>query len=274
MIQHFRRNSGFTLIEILIALVIGAVATAAALEIYIHQHKNWLIQDGVSDMQQNGRAAIDELASKARMAGYGIPEGIQAIISRSASGTTDPDSITLVFLKQPPCTTSISEPMPQPSAELKCTGDVSCFEDGQWCYIWDPFAREGEFFVITQVQTSPAHLQHNTMDLSKKYPAGSLLYTFELLRYFVDDWSDPTHPTLMRQEYTSPPDIYADNISDLQIRYHMTDGSVVDTFTMARYVRRIDVDIVARTKAEDLLLEDYRYDTLRTSVQVRNLAFQ
>jgi len=272
--RKFRDNSGFTLIEILIASIIGAIATAAAVEIYIHQHKNWMIQEGVSDLQQNGRAAVEEMASKIRMAGYGVMEGLEPLLSRSASGTTDPDSITLVFLHEPLCTASLSDPMPQPSAELKCSGDIGCFEENQWCYIYDPNTRTGEFFVITEVQEDAIHIQHNTMTLSKKYPAGSELYTFDLYRYFVDYWSDTTHPVLMRQEFTNWPDIYADNICDLQILYHMTDGSVLDTITLARYVRQVDIEIVARTRNEDLLLEDYRYDTLRTSVQVRNLSFQ
>ena len=51
-------KAGFTLLEILIASIIGLIATAAAVEIYIHQHKNWIIQEGISDLQQNGRAAM------------------------------------------------------------------------------------------------------------------------------------------------------------------------------------------------------------------------
>lgn len=274
MTKCFRNNSGITLVEILVAAVVGAIATASAIEIYIHHHKNWIIQEGVSDLQQNGRAAIEELSSKIRMAGYRLPEGLEAIISGSQVGTLDPDSITLVFLKEPACTTTIYAPMPQPSSELKCTGDINCFEDGMWCYIWDPFAREGEFFEITQVQNSPSHLQHNTMSLSKCYPAGSKIYIFDVIRFFVDDWSDTLHPRLMRQEFSDTPDIYADNITDLQIRYHMIDGSVLDTIKYSQYVRRIDIDVVARTNREDLLLDDYRYDTLRTTVQVRNLAYR
>jgi type II secretory pathway pseudopilin PulG len=274
MMKCFKNNSGITLVEILVATVIGAIVTAAAVEIYIHHHKNWIIQEGVSDLQQNGRAAIEELSSKIRMAGYRIPEGLEAIISGSQVGTLDPDSITLVFLKEPACTTTIYAPMPQPSSELKCMGDVSCFEVGMWCYIWDPFAKEGEFFEITQVQNSPSHLQHSTMKLSKSYPAGSKIYIFDVMRFFVDDWTDTLHPRLMRQEFSDTPDIYADNITNLQIRYHMSDGSVLDTITYSQYVRRIDIDVVARTNREDLLLDNYRYDTLRTTVQVRNLAYR
>jgi len=274
MLRRIKSNAGVTLLEVLIAAIIGMIATGAAVELYVHQHKNWMIQDGVSNLQQNGRAAVDEIASKVRMAGYGVMPGLEAIISRQASGTTDPDSITLVFLHEPMCTSTVADPMPQPSSELKVQGDISCFQDGQYCYIYDPFADEGEFFVITHVQEAAFHLQHNIAPLSKCYPSGSQLYTYDVFRYFVDYSMDSTHPLLMRQEYDNWPDIYADDISDLQILYHMTDGTVLDTITMARYVRQVDIEVVARTKDQDLLLEDYRYDTLRTSVQVRNLAFQ
>ncbi|MFH1892400.1 MAG: prepilin-type N-terminal cleavage/methylation domain-containing protein [Candidatus Zixiibacteriota bacterium] len=273
MIKKIRNNLGFTLMELMIASIIGIIATAAAVEIYIHQHKNWIIQEGVSDLQQNGRAGVDEIASKTRMAGYGIPfQGLEAIVSSGTPGTSIPDSITLVFLHEPMCTTTLSAPMPQPSAELKVQGDISCFHNDQWVYIYDPFADEGEFFVITQVQEAAFHIQHNTMVLSKKYPAGSELFTFDVFRYFVDNWSDSTHPRLMRQEHANSPDIYSDNISDLQIRYVLTDGTIVDTINMSRYVRQVDLVLVARTNKEDLLLKDYRYDTLTTSIQVRNLA--
>jgi len=273
MRRLLKSKAGFTLLEILIASIIGLIATAAAVEIYIHQHKNWVIQEGVSDLQQNGRAAIDEVASKTRMAGYGLSFNcLEAIVSSATPGTSNPDSLTLVFLHEPMCTTTLSAPMPQPSAELKCQGDISCFYDGQWVFIYDPFAEEGEFFVITEVQVEAFHIQHNTMTLSKKYPAGSELYTFDVFRYFVDNWSDSTHPRLMRQEHSNPPDIYADNISDMQIKYVLSDGKIVDTLHSSKYVRQVNIEMIARTNKTDLLLKDYRYDTLTTSVQVRNLA--
>jgi prepilin-type N-terminal cleavage/methylation domain-containing protein len=273
LISYVGGSTGFTLIEILVAAIIGVIATAAAVEIYVHQHKNWVIQDAVSDLQQNGRAAVDEIAAMSRQAGYGVPEGLDAIVSSKGTDVTEPDSITLVFLHEPECTTTIKDPMPQPSAELKCLGDISCYEDGQWCYIWDPNTKTGEFFVITQVQVASSHIQHNTMPLSKSYPAGSRLFTFDLYRYFVDSWSDTLHPRLMRQEYNQTPSIYADNIDNMQIQYVLTDGSVRDTIPGSRYVRVIDIEMVARTRDKDLMLHDYRYDTLSTSVVVRNLSF-
>jgi len=272
MLRVLRNNAGVTLVELLIGAVIGVIVTAAAVEVYIHQHKNWMIQEGVSDLQQNGRAGLDEIAEKSRMAGYGVMEGLEAIVSSSTHGTATPDSITLVYLREPVCTTSLVAAMSQPSSELECTGDISCFDVGQWSYIYDPNTKTGEFFVVTQTDVASSRIQHTTAVLTKAYPASSQIYTFEVYRYFVDNWSDTLHPRLMRQEFSNPPDIYSDNISDLQIEYVLTDGSVIDTLNASRYVRQVDITLVARTNREDLLLEDYRYDTLTTSVQVRNLA--
>lgn len=274
MFNRIKRNAGVTLVELLIASIIGVVTTAAAVELYVHQHQGWLMQENLTDQQQNGRAGIDEIASKSRMAGYKVFPGIEAIISSKTVGSSISDTITLVFLREPQCSASISSAMPQPSSELKCLGsDLSCFEADMWVYIYDPFTKTGEFFLITHVQEAAFHIQHNTMPLSKKYPAGSEIYTFDLYRYFVDNWTDPEHPRLMRQEFNHPPDIYSDNISDMQIRYVMADGSIQDTINMASYVRQINVDLVARTKDKDLMADVYRYDTLSTSVQVRNLGF-
>jgi len=272
MLRILRNSSGMTLLEILVASVIGVIATGAAVELYLHQHKSWIIQDGVSDLQQNGRAAIDEVASKVRMAGYGVVPGLEAMISGQSIGTAEPDSITLLFLRQPVCTTSIAVAMPQPSAELRCSGGVDCFEEGQWCYIWDPNTDDGEFFEISHVQPAAGHLQHNKAPLSKSYPAGSKLFTYEVVRYFIDDWSDTTHPVLMVQREDNSPDIFADDIANMQITFVLSDKSVVERIPMAKYVRQVNLEIVARTNRSDLLLGDYRYDTLTTSVQVRNLA--
>ncbi len=254
MLSRIRKNAGVTLIELLIASIIGVISTAAAVELYVSQHKNWLMQENLSDQQQNGRAGVDEIAAKCRMAGYGTFPGMEAIISSENVDPSVPDSITLVYLHEPQCSSTVSSAMPQPSAEIKCVGsDLSCYEDGQWAYIYDPSDESGEFFVITEVQEAAGHLQHNTMPLSKAYPAGSMIFTFDLYRYFVDNWSDTLHPRLMKQEFDRTPEIYADNISDIQFKYVMADGSVLDTIYMSRYVRQVNIDLVARTKKKDLM---------------------
>jgi type IV pilus assembly protein PilW len=62
--------SGFTMIELLIAMGIGTIVMVAVMTSFLSQHDSYLVQDNVVEMQQNSRVAIDLLASEIRMAGY------------------------------------------------------------------------------------------------------------------------------------------------------------------------------------------------------------
>ncbi len=264
---RFVNHHGSTLIEVLIAALISGFTIAAGMQLLINQNKNHRIQQGISDMQHNGRVTVDELVDKIRQAGYKLPLGLPAL----TAWNSDPDTIAVTFLVEPMCTVSLSDPMPQPSAELKCVGwDVSCFTPDTWAYIYDPVAGSGEFFYVTEVQESSMHIQHNLGALSKSYPAGSEVFMLDYYKFYVDE-SDTAHPSFMMEKNGASPVIYADNIRDLQFRYVMSDGSEADTISLARYVRKVNIEVEAETENNDLFTNDRRRDTLSTMVQVRNL---
>jgi len=66
--------SGFTLIEMLIALVVTMIIMAAAYSLFNTQQRQTTVQINVSDAQQTLRAAMDFMSRDVRMAGYD-PEG-------------------------------------------------------------------------------------------------------------------------------------------------------------------------------------------------------
>jgi prepilin-type N-terminal cleavage/methylation domain-containing protein len=270
MLNKIRSNKGLTLIELLVASTIALICTGAALELYITQQRGWLAQENITDMQQNGRAAVDELAFHIRQAGYHIPAALDAMYSSDAN----PDTITIIYMKEPMCNAELTEPMPQPSSELKCEPDsIGCFMDDTWAYIYDPVADDGEFFEITQVQYAAGHLQHNTMTLSKKYPAGSQIFMIETASFYIDT-TDIDHPKLMVEYSDGLPQIYADNIEDLQFSYTLAHGAITDEFVSSRQVREVNIYVVARTERLDFITgEDFVRDTFETSIYVRNLSF-
>jgi len=86
---QIKNESGFTLIELLIASVLAGVVTFAALDVYLNQHQQFIIQEQVSDMQQRGRAVLDEIAFDLRQSGFGTPDSISAFTIGANNGGPD-----------------------------------------------------------------------------------------------------------------------------------------------------------------------------------------
>jgi hypothetical protein len=259
---------GVSLIEALIALLMTGIITASVFKVYINQHKNWTIQGDVTDVQQNARAAIDELTRQIRMAGYELPLGLACIEAYN----TNPDTIVINY-SNGGCDAVIEHTMPNPSAELRCDGhDVSCFQDGQWAYIFQPDSGGGEFFLITHVQTAASHIQHNTMVLSKAYSKDAIVISLEQVKFFVD-YSDSLHPNLMLQLPGQAPAVYSENIEDLQFQYRMKNGTIVDVPAIDTDIREVLITLVARTHNPDpdFTQNPYRRRSFTSRVNLRNL---
>jgi type II secretory pathway pseudopilin PulG len=264
---------GITLPELLIALILTALLSAAMFKIYINQHHAWMIQDRVIEMQQNARAAIDELTRQLRQAGYELPNGLRPIEAYD----TNPDTVVIYYKSTIDCDAKIDKTMPQPSAELDCTdpsSDVSCFSEGQYVYIHDPFIEQGEFFTISHVQVTPGKIQHNTDPLSRCYPSGSIILGLDKVKFYVDQ-SDVDHPKLMIQMGDNIPQIYAEDIVDLQFEYTLKNGMTMSVPSIPKDVRDISINLTARTPDPDVEFanDPYRYERYQSRVYLRNLGY-
>jgi type IV pilus assembly protein PilW len=63
-------QKGFTLIEIMIALLVGAFLLVGILQIFLSSRQTYQMQENLSRLQENGRFAMDMVARDIRMAGY------------------------------------------------------------------------------------------------------------------------------------------------------------------------------------------------------------
>jgi hypothetical protein len=260
--------AGFTIVELLIAVLLAGLVTSASMALYMTQHKQMLVQEEVSDMQANVRAATMELADKIRMAGYNVPDGMPAIVA----GNTNPDSITLVYDSDVVTNCRIESPMALPSADLRCDGhDLSALHDNDWLYIYDPTARTGEFFLATQIQYAPPLIRHSSMAFSRAYPTGSKIMKLSTYKFYINR-ADTTHPALMIKLDNLAPQVYADNITNLNFRYVLSTGETVDVPMVSYMIREVRINVVARNdKADREFQTPYRTRTLTTRVKVRNL---
>jgi type IV pilus assembly protein PilW len=63
-------QSGFTLVELMVAMVISSVVLGLIVATLFSQQKNHVTQDALVDMQQSMRAAFEVMGSDLKMAGY------------------------------------------------------------------------------------------------------------------------------------------------------------------------------------------------------------
>jgi type IV pilus assembly protein PilW len=73
-------KAGFTLIEMMVAIVIFGIASTALYATYQYQQNSYLVQEQVADMQQNLRAALFFVTGDIKMAGYDPSERAEATL--------------------------------------------------------------------------------------------------------------------------------------------------------------------------------------------------
>ncbi|SJM89759.1 Type IV pilus assembly protein PilW [Crenothrix polyspora] len=66
----YRINKGFTLVELMVAMVLGAFFLNGLLQIFSSTKQTYRVQENLARLQENGRFAIDFISQDVRMAGY------------------------------------------------------------------------------------------------------------------------------------------------------------------------------------------------------------
>jgi prepilin-type N-terminal cleavage/methylation domain-containing protein len=274
-LRSWRRQSGFSLVELIVTTVIMGIIVGSGLSLYLNQQKQCLIQEQVVDTQQNVRVSMNELAKQIRMAGYGyFPTGLDPV----ESADSDPDTI---MLRQnlSDCYAIIGKSVQ--SNTMHTRDDVGCFQPGLRAYIWD-FTGQSEWFVVDHVDTNEGlgwyeiHAAENLQNIYDKKDNPQVMIMQEM-KYFIDELSDPGHPTLMRSANGQTPQVFAENVEDLQVTYVMKDGSVVSQPVNVNDVKEIQIELRARTERQDPEWADpdhedgYRRRTLLCRVDARNL---
>lgn len=88
------KQSGFSLIELMIAMVLGLVLVGALINTFISSNRTYRVQEGLAQSQESARFALEILGQELRMAGYDLPRGQPYLESRNAA---DADSIDEVL---------------------------------------------------------------------------------------------------------------------------------------------------------------------------------
>ena len=106
ILKHFgqsrRKEHGFTMVELLVAMAITAVVMGAVYTLYKTQQESYIAQDQVVEMQQNVRASLYQMARDMRMAGFNPQRasnvgGFVTQLPDDGGGTTTTNSTNIAF---------------------------------------------------------------------------------------------------------------------------------------------------------------------------------
>jgi prepilin-type N-terminal cleavage/methylation domain-containing protein len=223
-----RRNAGFTLVEMLIAMAVMLVILGGVFQAFNPAQGAFQTQPEVADMQQRLRVGTDRLYNGLVIAGAGIYSGsaVGALSNffapvlpyRVGRLENDPargvffrdDAITVFHVPTTASQCTIRDAMPRPSSEVKVNAEPGCpagdelcgFEVGMQVIIFDDTG-SFDFFTITEVQTASLHLQHrppiNPDDFSKAYDVGAVISQMQAETYY---WrQDPATNTFQLMYY-------------------------------------------------------------------------
>lgn len=186
-----RRDAGFSLLEMTIAMALMMTVTAAVFSLMNPAQGSFQTQPEVADMQQRLRVASDVLYKDLIMAGNGAYQGAnsgslvymfapvlpfrQGTTNDDPAGTFKTDTVTLMYVPPTIAQTSLSTQGPSlnsseigVNAEPGCpAGDPLCgFKVGMTVMMYDDSGNY-DVFTITNVQAGgQLHLQHNNDKLT------------------------------------------------------------------------------------------------------------
>lgn len=76
MIRILHKNAGFTLVELMIAIVLGLLVTAAATQLFIGGSVSYRLQDNVAELQDGGVFGLNYATQQIQLANYGNSDHI------------------------------------------------------------------------------------------------------------------------------------------------------------------------------------------------------
>jgi len=291
-----RKDRGVTLIELLIALVLSSILIFVLYRTFIRQHKTYVVQEQVFDLQQNARAMMARMVREIRMAGFGRIAGehvpgvgyvsrILPVQFRNTNGTVinypnvlnrdqpSPGWLTIVTAVNSP---SLSAHLIGSSSRYEITVDRvnyernrTLFDEGNKRYISIDGVESNAITDIAEETVDGKTRYHLILQhpLEYNHRPNALVYPITAVSFQIQGREEPG-------ESRQP---IAENIKELTFEYFSTDGEATASDEDIRMIR---VAVTAETSMGDPDFKDnirdnkgYRTRQMASNIQIRNLAF-
>lgn len=101
-----KKQVGFTLVELMVAMVLGLVLTLAALQLFLTNQRTFALQQAVAELNEDGQMALRYMVADIRQAGRGsaIAGSIPPLdLSASSDGGSGNDTLAIRYWGTTPC---------------------------------------------------------------------------------------------------------------------------------------------------------------------------
>jgi prepilin-type N-terminal cleavage/methylation domain-containing protein len=249
-------NRGFTLIELMIALLITAILVAGGYSLLITQQRTYILQDQVVGVQQDARAALTIMARDIRMAammtdidGFNINGVTEAITP--TNNTAVPDQIRVVYAAEEVSVVSVVN-----SGALQVTldpGGGNRFDTSTRRFV----AFEGVNHVY---EIAPSGISGDTLTLTE--PPLAYLDDFSARVYCIKVITYNVSGTALQRNDGSGNQVLAgagneSQVEDLQFAYQVEGDTITWYNTPAEAgvsntdIRAVRINLLVRTAVED-----------------------
>jgi prepilin-type N-terminal cleavage/methylation domain-containing protein len=261
-------NQGFTLTELLVAMAIASIVLSAIFVTFKSQQDSYVVQSQVAMTQQNVRGAMQLISRDVQMAGYytnfetstismdwdgmGGNESMRPLIYArdNISGVTgiknNTDLVVIVKASMETKRVFGDSDSASGTTALLPTAAGELAQNNYAILVKEDLSR-ADFFKIDAMTGTTLTL---SPPIDETYSTGDLIYRADIIIYYVSDADDPDHPKLMRRNLGNNEgvQVVAEDIDNLQFRYVLEDGSVVDAAFNEGDVRAVEIYLLGKTR--------------------------
>ncbi len=253
---------GFSLVEILVALLIMLVVSSALFGLMNSAQALFVVQAELPDMQQRLRVAADALGRDLLMAGGGsfppIVPHRRGLESPDAPGTFRSDCVSVLFMPSSGPQTAIARVtdgsgVVPVKAQSGCpASDPLCgFRAGMLAVIFDGTGAY-DLLEISGISNEPPAFVHVGPPLSKAYPPGATIAQAEAATYWLQIDVRANVSQLMKYDGQQTDLPLADNIAELRFEYYVDSLTRMDSASLSdgpwlpdsTFAHRFDADLL------------------------------
>ena len=272
--------SGFSLVELLVAITIGSVMCAMAVSGVLANRKLYQHDLARTRLTQDLRSSLEFLGVNIREAGENLPESVPAVeVVDGADGAPDELILRRSLIDEVP---KLCQPISAgsaitsiyfayPGTEAGCTYSANEGNYQAWydyrvahdgvidAYIYDPYTQLGEFFEVTGEAkgVSMMSLVRSSGSFANAYTVGqSTLFVMEEWHFLVsnDLEGNPIFQIIENGDSANPRNV-THGVTDFQVVVHMTDGTTKDGFSRTDAwvdIVSIEITISGREEVSDV----------------------